>query len=397
MPHGIALAVEIVTTVLAVAGMAYFLVSIIAARIYLRRRRVTLPTFAPGVTVLKSLKGVDPGMLDAFRSHCRQDYAGEFELLFGVSSFDDPAVAAVERLKTEFPQVAIRLKECPERLGTNGKVSTLFQLAIHARYDFLLINDSDITVSPKYFERVMACFAQQNSQSPTQSARVGMVTALYRGRAHATFGSRLEALGIASDFMPSVLVSKMIEGSLKYGLGSTLAVRRDALEEAGGLIALVDQLADDHQMGVRIVKAGYSIALSPEVVETAIPAYSWRGFIDHQLRWVRTVRDASPGGYIGLVFTHGSAWAFLNLIASGFSPLSLWLFGMSFFLRLTQAMTVGAEVLRDHQVLPSLWLLPFRDTVQMGIWIAGFAGNTIVWRGEEFQLKNGKLFRKEKS
>ena len=386
MPHGFALAVEIVTTVLAVAGMAYFLASIIAARIYLHSRRVPLPSFAPGVTVLKSLKGLDPGMLEAFRSHCRQEYTGEFELLFGISSFDDPAAAAVERLKAEFPHVAISLIECPERLGTNGKVSTLFQLAIHARYDFLLINDSDITVSPKYLERIMACFAHQNT-------RVGMVTALYRGRAHGTFASRLEALGIASDFMPSVLVSKMIEGSLKYGLGSTLAVRREALEEAGGLIALVDQLADDHQMGVRIVEAGYSIALSPEIVETAIPAYNWSSFIDHQLRWARTVRDASPGGYIGLVFTHGSAWAFLNLIASGFSPLSLWLFGMSFFLRLTQAMTVGAEVLGDHQVLPSLWLLPFRDVVQMGIWIAGFAGNTIIWRGEEFHLQNGKLLR----
>jgi ceramide glucosyltransferase len=393
MPHLIALIVEIVTTVLAAAGMAYFVASIIAARIYIRSRRSALPLFTPGVTVLKSLKGLDPGMLEAFRSHCRQDYAGDFELLFGVSSFDDPAVAAVERLKTEFPHVAISLIQCPERLGTNGKVSTLFQLAIHARYDFLLINDSDITVSPKYLERIMACFAQKQS---ALNARVGMVTALYRGRAHGTFGSRLEALGIATDFVPSVLVSRMIEGSLKYGLGSTLAVRRDALDDAGGLLALVDQLADDHQMGVRIVKAGYSIALSPEVVETAIPAYNWRGFIDHQLRWARTVRDASPGGYIGLIFTHGSAWASLNLIASGLSPLSLWLFAMSFFLRLTQAMTVGAEVLGDHQVLPSLWLLPFRDALHMAIWIAGFAGNTIIWRGEEFQLQNGKLLRNVK-
>jgi ceramide glucosyltransferase len=305
-------------------------------------------------------------------------------------------VAAVERLKTEFPHIEIKLIECPERLGTNGKVSTLFQLAIHARYDYLLINDSDITVSPRYLERVMACFAQQKSHRSQPSARVGMVTALYRGSAHGTFGSRLEALGIASDFMPSVLVSRMIEGSLKYGLGSTLAVRRDALDEAGGLLALVDQLADDHQMGVRLVKAGYSIALSPEVVETAIPAYNWRGFIDHQLRWARTVRDASPGGYTGLIFTHGLSWAMLNLIASGFSPLSLWLLAMSFFLRLTQAMTVGAEVLGDRQVLPSLWLLPFRDAVQMGIWITGFAGNTIIWRGEEFQLQSGKLLRNEK-
>ncbi|HEX8925065.1 MAG TPA: glycosyl transferase, partial [Terriglobales bacterium] len=131
--------------------------------------------------------------------------------------------------------------------------------------------------------------------------------------------------------------------------------------------------------------------LCPEVVETAVPAYKWRGFIDHQIRWARTVRDASPGGYLGLIFTHGFAWALLNIIASGLSPLSLWIFGMNFFLRISQAMTVGAEVLGDHQVLPNLWLLPLRDLIQMGVWIAGFAGNTIVWRGETFLLKKGKL------
>ena len=99
---------------------------------------------------------------------------GEFELLFGVSSLDDPAAAAVEQLKGEFPERAIRLVVCPERLGTNGKVSTLTQLAAHARYDFLLINDSDITVTPRYLERVMSCFGATNSRR-RQSADSGGV------------------------------------------------------------------------------------------------------------------------------------------------------------------------------------------------------------------------------
>jgi ceramide glucosyltransferase len=220
---------------------------------------------------------------------------------------------------------------------------------------------------------------------------VGLVTALYRGRPHKTLPSRLEALGIATDFQPGVLLSKMIEGGLHYGLGSTLAVSRQALNRIGGLESLVDHLADDYELGARIDRAGYRIALSAEVVETAIPAYTWRGFFDHQVRWARTVRDARPWGYAGLVFTYGLAWAALNVLASGLSPLSLWLLGLSFFLRLTLAMTVGVQVLRDHNVLPSLWLLPLRDFLAMGIWLAGFAGNTIVWRGERFVLKGGKL------
>ena len=79
------------------------------------------------------------------------------------------------------------------------------------------------------------------------------------------------------------------------------------------------------------------------------------------------------------------------MLASGLSPVSLWLLGLSFFLRLAQAMTVGAAVLGDHEVLPNLWLLPLRDVIAMGLWVAGFAGNTIVWRGERFALKDGKL------
>ena len=157
--HALALAVEIVTTSLTVAGMGYFLASIVAARVFMHERRAPRPEFAPGVSILKSLKGLDPGMMDAFRSHCRQNYAGEYELLFGAASLDDPAAAAVKELQAEFPDRAIRLIQCPEKLGTNGKVSTLTQLATHARHDFLLINDSDITVSPRYLERVMCCFA----------------------------------------------------------------------------------------------------------------------------------------------------------------------------------------------------------------------------------------------
>jgi ceramide glucosyltransferase len=395
MPRQLAFAVEMVTTVLSVAGMGYYLAALVAARAYLLRRRAPLQHFAPAVTILKSLKGLDPGMLDAFRSHCRQSYRGSYELLFGVSSFSDPAAAAVEQLKIEFPQIPIRLFECPERLGTNGKVSTLIQLARNASHEFLLINDSDITVAPDYLERVMGCFADSPLSRDTAPKREtpvrGLVTALYRGRAHGTLPSRLESLGIATDFQPAVLLSKMLEGGLHYGLGSTLAVRREALEKAGGLEALVDHLADDYEMGVRICRAGYTVELSSAVVETAIPAYSWRGFIDHQLRWLRTVRDARPAGYAGLIFTYGLGLAVLNAIASGLSPVSLWLLAMSLFLRLALAMTVGAEVLGDHGVLPFLWLLPFRDLIAMGLWAAGFAGNTIVWRGEEFELRKGRL------
>ena len=397
MSNHLAQSVAFFTTVLAVAGMGYFLAAMAAARVFIAARRAPQAAFSPGASILKSLKGLDPGMMEAFRSHCRQDYSGDIELLFGVSSIGDSAAAAVEQLKKEFPALTIQLVRCPTRLGTNGKVSTLVQLETQARYNFILINDSDISVSPSYLERIMACFAppaDSPSAAPDQAQaqqEVGMVTALYRGRAHGTLPSRLEALGIATDFQAGVLLSRMVEGGLHFGLGSTLAVSRKALEKIGGLLPLVDHLADDYELGARLHRAGYRVALSAEVVETAIPAYTWRGFFDHQLRWARTVRDARPWGYAGLLFPPGLALALLNVLASGLSPLSLWLLGLSFILRLALAMTVGAEVLGDRQVLPNLWLLPLRDLVAMGVWVAGFAGNTIVWRGERFLLNGGRL------
>jgi ceramide glucosyltransferase len=427
MLDAIAQSAAVLTTLLAVAGVGYFGAALLAARAFLFRRQAQLPAFAPGVSILKSLKGLDSGMIEAFRTHCRQVYAGDYELLFGVSTLADPAVAAVEQLMDEFPQRTIRLIECPARLGTNGKVSTLAQLAPHARHDFLLINDSDISVSPRYLERVMSCFgpeaihagAKARCDSEASSARlkscpdsisaqkVGLVTTLYRGRAHRTLPSRLEALGIAADFQPSVLLSIFLEGGLRYGLGSTLAVRREALGTIGGLLSLKDYLADDYQLGLRISQAGYRVELSAEVVETGVPAYGWRGFFDHQLRWARTVRDARPWGYAGLIFTHGLAWALLNLLlnlpvllsanppvnalSGALASLSLALLGLSILLRLALAVTVGAQVLGDRNTLSGLRLLPLRDLVAIGIWIAGFAGNSIVWRGERFVLKNGKL------
>jgi ceramide glucosyltransferase len=383
--------VEIVTTFMTVAGIGYFFTVIVAAQLFLRERRAKLPVFAPGVSILKSLKGLDPGMMDAFRSHCRQAYFGDYELLFGVASPDEPAISAVNQLRIEFPEHAIRLIECPARLGTNAKVSVLAQLVPHARYDYLIINDSDITVSAGYLERVMAHFSPAAGARSIAEKPVGLVTALYRGRAHGTLASRLEALGISTEFQPGVLVSKMMEGGLRFGLGSTLAVSRAALTKIGGLEVLKDQLADDYELGVRVAAAGYRIALSGEAVETSVPAYRWRGFVDHQLRWLRTVRDARPMGYAGLVFTHGLAWALANVVTSGLSPVSLWLLGLVFFLRLAEAMTVGAAVLGDRRVLDGLWLLPLRDLIATGLWIAGFAGDTIVWRGERFVLKDGKL------
>ena len=390
-----ATSVELVTTLLTVGGLVYMLLALWGARSferYCRRFAATAaqqPGFAPDVSILKPMKGVDARMHAGLVSHCRQQYAGRFEILFGVSSMDDPAVAEIERLRAEFPDCAIRLIVCTERLGTSGKVSNLIQMLRQTSHQYVLINDSDIRVSPNYLTRVMSCFS---------SEQVGMVTAPYLGRTAAdgeglTLWARLEALGISTDFMPGVLTARMLEGGIRFGLGSTLAVSRAALEKAGGLQPLVDYLADDYELGVRIWRAGYHIELCGETVETTVPAYAFRGFWDHQLRWARSTRDSRRWGYVGLGITYCIPWALLNCVASGFALWSFTLLSLVLLARVSVALTVGVGVLRDGQVLRDIWLLPLRDCFGLVVWAWSFASHTVVWRGEEFELENGRIAR----
>jgi ceramide glucosyltransferase len=385
--------VEVVTTLLTVGGLIYMLLALWGARDFAHYcARVALaetagPMHAPPVTILKPVKGIDARMYAGFVSHCRQDYAGDYEILFGVSSMDDPAVPEIERLRQEFPNRAIRLVECRERLGTSGKVSNLVQMLRVARYEHVLINDSDIRVSPCYLSRVMACFAD---------SRVGMVTAPYLGRTDAdgkarTVWARLEALGIATDFIPGVLTARKIEGGIHFGLGSTLAASRAALSAAGGIEPLVDCLADDYEIGARIANAGYRVELCRETVETTVPAYRFRGFLDHQLRWARSTRDSRRWGYVGLGITYCLPWAILNCVASGLALWSFTLLSLVLLARVAVALSVGVGILRDGQVLRDMWLLPLRDFFALGFWAWSFASDTVVWRGERFRLNGGRI------
>jgi ceramide glucosyltransferase len=381
--------VAALTTVLTLAGLGYYLLALWSARAFHRQARRPLPDFRPGVSVLKPVKGLDPEMYSSFVSHCVQHYDGPYELLFGVSSGEDPAVAAIEQLKAEFPGCTIRLVVCPELLGTNGKVSNLVQMLPHAAFDYILINDSDIKVSPAYLRNIMSYFPTPRKHGGS----VGMVTAPYRGKAHGTIASRLEALGISTDFIAGVLTARQIEGGIHFGLGATLAVSREALEAIGGLSPLVDYLADDYELGARVSHAGYEVALSPEIVETFVPPYRWSQFLAHQIRWSRSTRDSRKLGYTGMVFTYGVPWALCNFISSGASLSSVALLSLTLLARVALALAVGVGVVGDLQVLRDLWLLVPRDVLALGIWIWSFAGDTVAWRGQRFSLKDGKLSR----
>ncbi len=388
--NALASAVPLVTALLTLCGIAYSLLALWGARTFRRtpQTAAALPDPAPGVSHHTPHRGVAPRMYAGFASHCTQLYPGPFELLFGVGSLEDPAVAEVARLRVEYPHLSIRLIECPERLGPNGKLSTLAQMLPHAQFEHILVNDSDILVSPTYLAGIIAPFAAPTS--PNQ-APIGLVTAPYLGRAERTLPSRLEALGIATDFIPGVLAARALEGGLRFGLGSTLATTQTALATIGGFVALADQLADDYELGARLTRAGFRVELAPEVVATTVPPYTFRGFVDHQLRWARSTRDSRRAGYLGLVFTYVLPWALATVLASGFALWSWSLLSVALLARVAVALTVGVGLLRDEQVLRDLWLLPLRDTFALFFWLWSYASDTVLWRGERFHLKHGVL------
>jgi ceramide glucosyltransferase len=155
----------------------------------------------------------------------------------------------------------------------------------------------------------------------------------------------------------------------------------------------VDFLADDYELGRRIAGLGLRVLLSDVVVETHLPAYNVREFWNHQLRWARGVRDARAGGYVGLISTYGLMWALVLLIASRAAPWAWAVLAVTALLRLAVAVLVGKSVLKDRYLVRNLGLLPVRDLIAVAVWIASFAGHTVTWRGDRFELKSGRLTR----
>ncbi len=389
IPLGIAIIkiVEIVAAMGSCASVAYYILCIASAAKFriVQRSQAGRSTMFP-LSILKPLKGTDPQMLESFRSHCRQDYP-DYELIFGISDRNDPAIPLVQQLQAEFPQRAISLIFCEQNLGNNTKVSNLAQMLKTARFEHLIVNDSDIRVPRNYLQSISTQLSDANT---------GLVTCLYRGMASGTLGSRLESLGISTDFAPGVLAAWQLENGLSFGLGSTLAFRRVDLTAVGGFEAIADYLADDYELGHRIAALGRKVELSPTVVETFLPPYSLMEFLEHQLRWARTIRDSRPRGYIGLLFTFGLPWATLAVASSRGAAWSWMLLGGVLIARYAMAWMTGVRVLQDANVVRSMWLLPPRDFLGALTWFGSFTGHSISWRGDSFRLERGQLVRESR-
>lgn len=360
----------------AILAGIYHLIALLAALRRAASRKDRVSEFHPAVSILKPVHGRDAKFYEAIRSHAVLDYP-EYEILFGLNDPNDAARADIARLAAEFPERSIRLIECPPNMP-NAKVASMAEMARAARYPVLVINDSDIVVERDYLRTVVA---------PLADPKAGLVTCLYRGSG-ASWPARWEALGVATEFAPSVLVARAI-GIAEFALGSTMAIRAADLERIGGFAVIGDYLADDYQLGLRITELGLRIVLSPAVVETGLSDDSWGAMWRHQVRWSRTIRVSRTSGYFGYVITNASVWA-LVAAAGGAWPLAVAALAM----RLVAGIVTGRLVLRDRDTVRLWWLIPFRDLWGFAVWIAGLGGSTVEWRGIRLRLnREGKIER----
>jgi ceramide glucosyltransferase len=374
-----------VLLVVAAAPLVYYLAATIAAwRFFRRERRRICGDFAPPVSVLKPVRGVDFGSYENFASFCQQDYP-DYEILFAVNDASDPAVPLIHRLIAQFPKQQIRLLVGAEKLGANRKVNKLARLAAEARHEILAITDGDVRVGTNYLREVVAPFTDEN---------MGAVTSFYRGITEKNLGAELEALGASTDFFAGVLVAEWMEG-LSFALGASIVTTKRWLDRIGGFQAIANMHSDDYELGHRIAQAGGKVLLSREAVWTMYPAQSLSGFWQHQVRWARTVRLCRPLSYVGLLFTHGLPWAVLAALVSPATWISAVHICGYLVLRYIQAAVVGIWGVRDQVLRQKLWMLPLRDAIYFLVWIASFASNRISWGGEEYTMHGGQMVRVE--
>lgn len=388
---GLLLTAEIVKTIetliLAVALLpfAYYLLAIYAVWGHFRQVRIPAqqddPSFPPA-SILKPICGVDDEAYENFASFCQQDYP-QYEVLFAVADGDDPVIPVIEKIQRDFPSLDIRLMVGVERLGENRKLNSLARLAKDARYELLVISDSDVRVVPGYLREVATLF---------RDPQVGLVTTFFRGIAGTSLAARLEALVPATETVPNALVASKIEKKIRFAFGWTMATTKTHLQGVGGFESMVNHHSDDFELGNRIAARGLRIALLPSPVNVVIPGQSFREYWQHELRWAVGLRNVRPGGYFGLVLTFGLPW---TLLAMAFAPtrgLAFSYLAAYLLLRLGQVWITGAWALDDAVTRRDWWLTPLRDAINLSVWTAGLFSSTVRWRGITYRVKKGLLF-----
>lgn len=366
---------------LAVVGIGYTLASAWITFRFLRAPHPE-PTASPDVTIVKPLHGAHPHLRETLEGFCVQDYPGAVQIVFGVQDDADPAIPVVRDLQASHPQLEIDLVIDDQMHGVNRKASNLINIAAEAKYEVLILSDADIVVDGAYLRKVVAALSVPG---------VGAVSCLYVGLDEATLWSKLSAMAIDYQFLPGAVLGTAM-GLAQPCFGSTIALHADVLARIGGFVAFADHLADDYEIGRAVRGLGLRVDIPPMVVLHHSPEASLRELVSHELRWSRTVRQIDAAGHAGSFITHPLPLAAIAAILLGASPLSLGILAAALAVRLLSKHLIdratGARA-------GSWWLIPGRDVLSFGIFIASFFIDTVGWQGRRFRVgRDGVIFHR---
>lgn len=377
--------IDILIVILCLSSVLFYCYSIYSAVVTFGESHIYAPNFYPPITILKPICGLDRDIYENLATFCQQEYS-IYQIIFSVRNPQDPGIDVVKQIIQDFPKLDIQLIVCDHIIGTNLKVSNLANALSLAKYEILVIADSDIRVGEDYLQRVV---------QPLHNKNVGVVTCLYRSVA-AGWVEKLEAVGTACDFHAGAITSKQLEG-MKFAFGSTIVIRQEVLKAIGGFEAIADYLADDFQLGYLTAKVGYKVMLSDYIVEHVLFANTLIDSIHHQVRWLRGIRVSRPWGYLGLVFTYGNITSLILMMTIKGSILCWSGLAVTWIVRLIMGWIVGVKYLQDSSVKKYFWLVILRDLMSFTIWCYCLFGTTIEWRGLQFKLtKDGKIIPKVK-
>ena len=353
-------------------SLVYCILVIVAVSKYLAAKPPGMPSPPPSISILKPLAGLDLGLEENLITFFEQDYPS-FELLFALRTSHDPAYALVEMLRAKYPSVPSRILLVGEPPWPNAKVWSLDQMMKAAANDLLVMSDSDIRVTPVMLQVIAAEFADP---------KLAVTTCPYRAVPGDSFWSALEALGMNTEFLGGIVVARMLEG-MRFAVGPAIAARRSIIESIGGWDRLRQYLAEDFVLGQFAAEAGHGVALSSYVIEHRIGAESLKANTLHRIRWNRSTRRSRPAGYIGQLFTNPLPIAFALVL---WSPWTWPALIVTLLVRAAAGYATAKSILNDPLSRRRWFLIPMQDLVSFVFWVAGFFGNSIVWRGIRYRL-----------
>jgi len=337
----------------------------------------------PAVSVLKPIHGMEAQLRQNIESFFRQDYP-TYEILFAADEADDPALELVREISANYPQIPCRVMVTGKPPWPNPPAYCFYRMAEVAAHGILVTSDSDVEVAPNYLREVVA---------PMLSPEVGMVTCVYRGKNAAGFWSGLTAIGMSVEMTAGVLVANLLEG-IKFGLGPTIAVKREALNKIGGYQVTGDYFANDFVIGNMIDKAGYRVVLSGHVIDHVVSQKNFRKMWENQLRWAKSTRYSRPKGHFGSGLIFAIPYGLVGLaagLALGMPGLGWGLLAAAVLNRVLESWIVGWGVVRDRVALLQFWLYPLRDLLGFIVWAASYTSAKTAWRDSRYELRGDKI------